>query len=125
MSRLLPTLLLLGLTVYALIDCVQTPPAAVRSLPKAGWLVVILFVVAIGPITWLLLGRPTAQAAGTPTTPARPRPGPARRQVAPDDDPDFLRSLDQSRSRDRDEQLQQWEDELRRRDETDGDDDPR
>ena len=123
MARLLPTLLLLGLTVYALIDCLQTPPAAVRSLPKAGWLVVIVFVVAVGPVAWLLVGRPRDEAAGTPAVRPGPRPTAPGRPVAPDDDPEFLRSLDRSRSRERDAELDRWEEELRRRDEADGSDD--
>lgn len=124
MARLLPTLLLLGLTVYALIDCLQTPPAAIRNLPKAGWLVVIVFVVAVGPVAWLFVGRPRDEATGQPAARPRPRPTSPGRPVAPDDDPDFLRSLDRARSHERDAQLERWEEELRRRDDPgDPDDD--
>ena len=125
MSRLLPTLLLLGLTVYALIDCLQTPAAAIRNLPKSGWVVVIVFVVAVGPVAWLFVGRPRDEATGTPAARPQPRPTAPGRPVAPDDDPDFLRSLDRARSRERDAQLERWEEELRRRDEPgDAEDDP-
>ena len=83
MMRVLPVLLLLGLVVYALVDCLQTPSRDVRSASKPLWLAVIVLVPVVGAAGWLLLGRrrPTGRA------------GSRRRPLAPDDDPDFLRSL--------------------------------
>ena len=89
--RYLVVLLALGLTVYALIDCVRTDGAQVKAMPKALWIAVIVIVTVIGPIAWLLAGRDRGNSAK-----ARPAPtGP----VAPDDDPAFLRELDLQRRR--------------------------
>lgn len=84
MIRVLVPLLALALTVYALVDCIQTPPKRVRYLPKAAWPAVIVLVPLLGPIGWLLLGK-VADAPGNGRRQAGPR--------GPDDDPDFLRGL--------------------------------
>lgn len=85
MLRYLPTLLVVGLLVYCLIDCVQSQSASVRSLPKGIWIVLILVLPLFGSLGWLLAGRPAN----------RPRRGggPPPRPEGPDDDPDFLRGL--------------------------------
>ena len=88
MLRYLPTLLVVGLLVYCLIDCVQAPASSVRTLPKVAWLLVIVLLPLLGSVGWLLAGRPTG--------PAR-RGGPPRPPQGPDDDPDFLRGLDGGR----------------------------
>jgi sorbitol-specific phosphotransferase system component IIC len=86
MLRVLPTLILLVLTIYALVDCIQTEQSRQRNLPKALWLVLILLLPLIGPIAWFLAGRPGAAGRGRGTNrPPYPR--------GPDDDPDFLRNL--------------------------------
>jgi len=69
-------------SVWAALDAAQTPPGALRP-NKAAWLALCLVPMA-GPVAWLAVGRP--MAADGP----RPR---SRRVIAPDDDPDFLRSL--------------------------------
>ncbi len=73
-----------ALTLYAFIDCAQKEDTAVRSLPKWGWLVVILLVQPIGSLAYFFAGRPRG--------PKGPR-APKRRILPPDDDPDFLRKL--------------------------------
>ncbi|MEU4601968.1 PLD nuclease N-terminal domain-containing protein [Kribbella sp. NPDC023972] len=97
MVRFLPFLISLALSVYALFSCIQTPDEDVPHLPKLVWIVLIVFVPFVGPIVWLLMLR---------TQPGRDRgrrdgvagpPKPASRPVAPDDDPDFLKSLDRYR----------------------------
>lgn len=103
--RYLPFLLALALTVYALVDCVQTPSHEVRRLSKPVWLAVIVLIVLFGPLAWLLLGRPSASAP-----PRRVTPPP----LAPDDDPDFLRQIRQV-DEEHERMLRQWEDDLRRR----------
>ena len=40
---------------------------------------------------------------------------PRRAPLAPDDDPDFLRGIDQRKRREDEELLRRWEDDLRRR----------
>ena len=71
--------------LYALIDCVLTPSARVRSLPKAVWLIVIVLIPGLGGLAWLIFGRATTSGGG----PFAGRSQPA----APDDDPEFLRRL--------------------------------
>jgi hypothetical protein len=70
-------------------------------------LVVLLFAAAVYALMWALEQRRFGRNGGTP--PARPpvtRPWPGRaarpqgRRLAPDDDEDFLRSLDRKRKRD-------------------------
>jgi len=79
-------LLVIGLTVYALIDCARTASDDVKAMPKALWLAVIVLLSPIGPIAWLLAGR--GRGPAQPTRPKRSGP------IAPDDDPAFLRQLD-------------------------------
>ncbi|HEY3509580.1 MAG TPA: PLD nuclease N-terminal domain-containing protein [Kribbella sp.] len=95
MVRFLPFLISLALTVYALFSCIQTPDEDVPHLPKLLWIVLIVFVPFAGPIVWLLMSR--AQAGREETVVRRPAAPPAARPMAPDDDPDFLKSLDRYR----------------------------
>lgn len=87
MLRALAVLAAIALTVYALADCAQSEARHVRTLPRGAWLVVILVLPVLGPLLWIALGRPLA--GGGPERGARPGP------LAPDDDPDFLRRLDE------------------------------
>jgi Phospholipase_D-nuclease N-terminal len=104
MLRFLPVLLLLALTLFALIDCLSRDEDEIRALPKVLWVLIILLFAPIGPVAWFIAGRPRGAAlpgAGrvgrgdAPGGPSAPR-----RQVAPDDDPEFLRGLDERRRRD-------------------------
>ena len=86
MSKLIPLVLVFGLTIYALIDCARTDESQINNLPKWGWLLLIIILgppTAIGPIAYLIAGR------------NKPKGGraPKRRILPPDDDPDFLRKL--------------------------------
>ncbi|MFF0382945.1 PLD nuclease N-terminal domain-containing protein [Streptomyces sp. NPDC004673] len=83
MLRYLPFLLVLALWIYAFVDCLNTPEDEVRHLPKVAWVFIVLLFgeVLVGPLAWLITGK-VRQAAG-----------PAPTWVAPDDNPDFLRSL--------------------------------
>ncbi len=72
----------LVLLVVCLVDVVRSPREAVRTLPKALWLLVVLPPV-FGPVAWFLAGRPRRGAVA----PRRAERG------APDDDEDFLREL--------------------------------
>jgi hypothetical protein len=81
----------LGLMIYSLIECLQIPRHRVRVMPKGAWLAVIVLVPIIGAGLWLGFGRARTSSPGT-----QPRP------AAPDDDPNFLRSLEiQRRQRQR------------------------
>jgi hypothetical protein len=110
----LPFFIELGLLVYCLIDCVQTPEPEVRNLPKVVWVILILLLPFVGGIAWLLVGRP--QGGRSPRTWApggAPRAG-RPRPLAPDDDPAFLRQV-QADTKDHEAMLKQWEADLRRR----------
>jgi len=71
-----------ALTLYALIDCAQKEET--RNLPKWGWILIILFLGVIGPVSYLIAGRPK-QGNG--------KRKPKFRDLPPDDNPDFLRGL--------------------------------
>ncbi|MEU4687731.1 PLD nuclease N-terminal domain-containing protein [Actinoplanes sp. NPDC023714] len=74
----------------------------VRNLPRAVWVLVILLIPIAGPAAYFAWGRPVA--AGSRRAPSRPS--------SPDDDPDFLRSMNVEQSRREREMLAQWEREL-------------
>ena len=81
--------------LYALIDALQTPSGLARTLPKPLWLVVIILVPLLGAIAWLIWGRAPREAYGASDSPTTSRLfGRGRGPVAPDDDPRFLRQLD-------------------------------
>jgi hypothetical protein len=120
MPNYLPFMLVVTLWIYAFVDCLGTPPARVRGLPKVVWVLVVLFFgeIMLGPLAWLLVGkrRSPAMERGAPADWHReyrelrerreqrhPRQGgdlaldrfhePDPEWVAPDDNPEFLRSL--------------------------------
>lgn len=85
MVRVVLVLLTVGVTIYAVVDSLRCSDDEVRSLPRSVWILISL-VPLVGGVAWLLLGRPRDDLV--------PEAGP--RVIAPDDDPDFLNSLDQS-----------------------------
>ncbi|MET7681229.1 PLD nuclease N-terminal domain-containing protein [Streptomyces sp. NPDC005423] len=93
MLRYLPFLLVLALWIYAFVDCLNTPEEDVRGMQKVLWVLVILLFgeVLVGPVAWLIAGRRRRPAAGNA--------GPDR-WVAPDDNPEFLKSLNADGLRD-------------------------
>ncbi|MEO7268306.1 MAG: PLD nuclease N-terminal domain-containing protein [Knoellia sp.] len=80
MLRFLPLLIALALSIYCVVECVQSDDHKVRGLPKLVWVFVILLFPFAGSIAWLVAGRPKM----TP---------PRRQTRGPDDDPDFLKGL--------------------------------
>jgi hypothetical protein len=91
--NLVPAALVLAFTVYCVVDVVRSDSSDVRGLPKTFWVILCLLFPLAGGIAWLLAGRPrTARAAG----PRRVgRPGPS--VLGPDDDVDFLRTIERPR----------------------------
>ena len=98
MLRVLFPLLVLVVTIYALVECIQTEDEQVRNLPKLVWILLIIIAPLVGGVAWLIAGRPQSllpgggpggQEPGTGTT-GRNKPQAPR---GPDDDPDFLRGL--------------------------------
>ena len=108
MARIALVVAMLALTIYAAADWHRTPEDEMPGkLPKAIWLLIILFtatIAAIGPIVWLALrwvSRAEKKQTRAPKAPQRP--------TAPDDDPEFLFRLE------RDIQRKRREEERRRR----------
>lgn len=94
----------MALSIYALILAIRAPQSRMPgSLNKIVWSLFIALLPIIGPLTFLiayLLGN-----YDKPTGGARPR-GP----VAPDDDPEFLKKLDEElRHRSYDKKLREHE----------------
>ena len=85
MLRVVLVLLAVALYIYFIIDVARTPKGQARTLPKWLWLVLVIVLPLVGGALWLLLGRVWPQGGGF-----RRKRGP----VAPDDDPRFLRKLD-------------------------------
>ena len=109
----------LVLAVLALISCLSAEEEDIRALPRLVWVLVILLIPILGPVAWFLAGRPRSAAdsvlpwrqGGTQPDTSRSRP------LAPDDNPEFLKSLDNGadeRAKDR-ELFDQWEEDLKRR----------
>ncbi|MEV4494223.1 PLD nuclease N-terminal domain-containing protein [Micromonospora arborensis] len=116
MARLYVLLFLVQivLAVCALISCLSAEEGQIRSLPRIVWVLIILFFPLVGSIAWFVAGREPSSGAGKGWS-----GGTAQRQqhrpVAPDDDPEFLRSM-QDRAKQQDQELfQRWEEDLRRR----------
>lgn len=99
MLRVLLFLAVIALTIYAFVDCIGSKGEEIRHLSKPVWLLLIVLAWVIGPLAWLFVGRERA----LPWRAGRPGGGGGRRGgggwVAPDDNPDFLRSLGEERRR--------------------------
>ncbi|MFD6414729.1 PLD nuclease N-terminal domain-containing protein [Streptomyces sp. NPDC060194] len=91
MLRVLMFVIPLALTIYAFIDCLNTPEDEVKHLPKIAWVFIVLLFWIVGPVAWLATGK-TRQPAGGRGGGDR-WGGQRARWVAPDDNPDFLDSL--------------------------------
>lgn len=105
---ILPILISLGLTIYAVADIINTDEDRVRGLPKMFWILIAILITPLGPLLWIIVGK-ERPARGTQYH---------RRPVAPDDDQAFLRQLD--REIDREERLRLLEEKFQELD-----DDPR
>lgn len=122
--RLFLMVFVIALALYALIDCVRTPEEDMPAhMPKHLWITLILMfsTIVLGPLAWIITSRVSAAEKrggqlsgglwsaekGVELHLSRQASAPA----APDDDPEFLRKLDEQvqaekRRRQR-EQLQQ------------------
>jgi len=85
MLRVVLVLLVVALYIYFIIDVARTPKGQARTFPKWLWMLLVILLPLVGGVLWLLLGRARPQGGGF-----RRKRGP----VAPDDDPRFLRKLD-------------------------------
>jgi hypothetical protein len=84
-------------TIYAAIDCLMTDNHRARGIPKPLWVLVILFIPIIGAVLWFVIGKDR-------------RAGGKVRQLAPDDDPAFLRGL--GKDKEQEERIRRLEQEL-------------
>lgn len=102
------------LLVLALISCLSAEKGEVRTLPRAVWVILIVLIPLVGSLLYFGLGRPVpANPRARIWPPVAGFPEPARPAKAPDDDPDFLRSLDVPTRRSDAELLRQWEEDLK------------
>ncbi|MFJ4688056.1 PLD nuclease N-terminal domain-containing protein [Streptomyces sp. NPDC088789] len=99
MLRLLMFLVPLALSVYAFIDCISTKDEDIRHMPKPLWAILVLLFPLVGSLSWLIAGKKRSPAAeGWSGVRTGGRGG----FVAPDDNPEFLKSLSDEASRPRD-----------------------
>jgi hypothetical protein len=117
---------ILGFWLYCLVDVALTPSNECHGLPKVGWIALVAGTFVVGAVVWLAVRRPAqpavaslspgpARAEGDGGHPGNERPRPADEPgaegrpgpevpgpsgtmtpVGPDDDPEFLRSLDRA-----------------------------
>jgi hypothetical protein len=110
-------LVALFLFAYSLLDVLRTPSQQCRNLPKPVWLVLCVFPLVLGPLSWLIFGRPVGPQQNLPykgnrgIPPEYDRPGRAT-AFHPDDDAAFLKQL-----RDRAEEQRRAAEEAKRREE--------
>jgi hypothetical protein len=92
------SLAVLALWIFCLIDVITTDEIVCRNLGKTMWILLVLFLPAIGSIAWLVAGRPQPE----PNLPYKGNTGPAfpeydrpGRYVDPDPERDaaYLQSL--------------------------------
>jgi hypothetical protein len=94
------TVVLFALWVYTLVEVLTTPEGAMRALPKAAWVIVVLLLPLIGVVAWWVAGRPeghgprplSAHERAQPAFPEYNRPGRAA-ATDPEKDEEFLRQV--------------------------------
>jgi hypothetical protein len=91
--RNLAVLLIIGLTIYCVIDVIRSTTEERLGVHPLLWVLLVLFVPLLGPLAWLAV-RWSRRTAGGPDPSTR-----NRRTTGPDDDPDFLSRLDDDRRR--------------------------
>lgn len=106
------------LAALALISCLsEEDPRRLRGLPRWAWVLVILLVPTLGPVAYFVAGRPLPQGRSWASGLWQGGGAGTSRPLAPDDDPEFLRSLGRSTFTSRDEEmLRRWEEDRKRRD---------
>ncbi|MFF0723743.1 PLD nuclease N-terminal domain-containing protein [Streptomyces sp. NPDC004134] len=94
MLRYLPLFVLLGVVIYALIDCATTKKEDAKHLPKIAWIILIVLFPLLGSIGWLIAGRNRRRSPGGGSGGGGGTGGGRRSTwVAPDDNPEFLKKL--------------------------------
>jgi len=90
-------IVVIAISIFAIVDVLLTDKRRVRGIPKILWVLVILLPV-VGALLWFTLGKDRGRGRAVP------------RQTAPDDDPDFLRTL--GSDREQEERIRRLEQEL-------------
>jgi hypothetical protein len=104
MLRVAIAVAILAIYVYGLVDVIRTDSALTRGFSKTTWIIIVVFLPIIGAALWFLIGRPRYEA---PVRQSYSHP------TAPDDDPDFLRNLEQRRRKQAEaERLRKLKDDL-------------
>ena len=88
MLRVAIAVAILAIYVYGLVDVIRTDAHLTRGFSKTTWIIIVVFLPIVGAALWFLIGRPRDSAPVQQTY---------RHPTAPDDDPDFLRNLEQRR----------------------------
>lgn len=83
MPRVLLILIVVMLTVYCVVEVAQARSLRVRAMPKWLWAFTVICVPVVGPVAWLMIGRPVKDTRQIRRSSDK----------APDDDEDFLRGL--------------------------------
>ncbi|BBH63823.1 hypothetical protein ACTI_05080 [Actinoplanes sp. OR16] len=78
-------LVVVALSAVALIDCLLTDRARLRSFPRGAWTILILLCPVAGPIAWF--------RAGKVTSPQDTHAPAALTPIGPEDDPAFVQHL--------------------------------
>lgn len=98
MLRVLAVIVAVALTIYAVIDCARIDSSRVPArIPRTAWLVLIIILPVIGPLTWLLFKNQDVLRSGntlSADTFRQRRNSAPSAPVAPDDDPEFLARLE-------------------------------
>lgn len=92
----------IAFTIYALVDLFMTQNPRVRAFPKPVWIAVVVVLPVLGPLLWLFVGKSSGKPGKKKNT-----------GRAPDDDPNFLGSLDKESP---DQRIRRLEEELRKLD---------
>lgn len=96
-----------GLMIYALVDVLRSDRDSRRAVPPLLWVLIVVLVPVVGAVLWLVVSR-----RGTGSVESV-----ARRSVAPDDDPDFLRRIERDNAQD--ERIRLLEEQLSEHDDPD------
>jgi hypothetical protein len=112
MPRVAIAVAILAIYVYGLVDVIRTDGRLTRGFSKTTWIIMVVLLPLIGAALWFLIGRPRASAVAQPVYQHHP--------TAPDDDPDFLRNLEQRRRQAEAERLRKLRDDAARKKQADG-----
>lgn len=80
MGRIIIFLAPVLLAIFCTVEVANADRYEVRNAPRWLWVIAIICLPVVGPLGWLIFGRP------------KQRPN-RRTRLNPDDDPDFLRRL--------------------------------